>query len=90
MAGDKGIRFDLIPGKVEFDYVNWRGQDHHYVIVTESFVFGMYGEGVIPEWHLNGNVVTRDGDIRPEMGPTRRRSFLLHKMRNLRSVPDGS
>jgi hypothetical protein len=66
---------------IKFRYTNWRGVEHIYVIQPESIEFGPYDndgrkEGGLKHWVLHGNVVTRDGDPRPEMNP-RRRTFLL-------------
>lgn len=76
---------------IEFDYVNWRGEPHHYVIDIESLEFGAYGpEGktgpdVKPRWVMNGFVILRDGKPRdvPE-GETNRRTFLMEKMENVK------
>jgi hypothetical protein len=70
-----------------FEYINWRGVLHVYVIrpdVVEAqrLTFGKPD----PKWYLNGQVVTRDGDPRPEMGDNRRRSFELTKIRKLTEV----
>lgn len=72
---------------LEFDYVNWRGDDHHYVIEPEGLTWEEYPGDVSPEgWFVHGMVVTRDGDPRKDMGPARRRSFRLVKMKNLMEV----
>lgn len=75
---------------VQFDYVNWKTNDYHYVIEIESVEFGPYGRAdprdtdrSVWHWLLHGTVVTRDGDPRPEMGPTRRRSFIIERIRDL-------
>jgi hypothetical protein len=62
--------------RLKFRYRNWRGVEHEYVIEPESVTFGTPDH----RWYLNGEVVTRDGDPRPEMGPTRRRSFHLAEL----------
>lgn len=70
-----------------FDYVNWKGEDHNYVIeecrYTPSYPSPVH-EG---HWVIHGDVVTRDGDTRPTMGPTRRRTFEILKMRNIKEIP---
>lgn len=76
---------------IKFTYVNWRGDEHEYVIKLESLEYGHYGEhgstGSVGEmnWVLHGHVVTRDGDPRPDMG-TRRRTFLLNKIQDPRDA----
>lgn len=73
---------------LEFVYTNHDGIDYAYVIEPESI-------GFIPEssvrvdaghWVLHGQVVTRAGDPRPEMGSNRRRTFVLINMRHTREV----
>lgn len=79
---------------LRFRYRNWRGFDHLYVIDPDRIECGPYDasgkhdERVGDElaWVLHGWVVTRDGDPRPEMGPTRRRTFLLGQVRELVEV----
>lgn len=77
------------PKLVKFLYRNWRGDLHWYVVKPESIEFGPHdnhGTGARPEsewnWVFHGEVVTRDGDARPDMG-TRRRSFLMGTMERL-------
>lgn len=81
-----------IPGQiVKFCYTNWRGTDYEYVVEVESFQYGRFQKGGIgcePDprvWVLHGQVVSRDGDERPEMNP-RRRTFLLHDVRDLEVI----
>jgi hypothetical protein len=83
------FKFDVTGTRVEFDYTNWHQEDHHYVVDCESIEFGPYHAGGLDQspgakavWVLNGNVVTRDGDRRDGMGPTRRRTFILNDIRN--------
>jgi hypothetical protein len=89
----------VTPKLLKFDYKNWKGEEHTYVIaldMRDAFRMqfmkpGVLGREVSAEemtWHVSGNVVTRDGDPRTEMGPTRRRSFILTKMRNIEEVED--
>lgn len=77
---------------IEFDYVNWRGDDHRYVITVESFEFRPYLDSHqpdpagTPQWVVHGHVITRDGDTRPELAGhpgNRRRTFLMSIMRNV-------
>lgn len=75
---------------VEFEYDNWRGNNHKYVVMIESIKFertpvGPPGSSEHQEmFALHGWVITRDGDSRPDMGPTRRRTFILQKIKNFR------
>jgi hypothetical protein len=77
------------PKLVKFLYRNWKGDLHWYVVKPESIELGPYdqhGSGARPveeyQWVFHGEVVTRDGDTRPDMG-TRRRSFLMGTMERL-------
>ena len=75
--------------QLEFQYLNYHGRNHVYLIEVEGmdFKLGVRTESAIEDaWYINGNVVTRDGDTRPEMGPTRRRSFRLDRMHSIREV----
>lgn len=91
------------PRILRFQYKNWRGDEHEYVVD-----FGHPGtnctlelddmgdpenEGIDAterETHLllSGHVITRDGDPRPEMDPSRRRSFLVREMRNIKPAEE--
>jgi hypothetical protein len=81
---------------LKFRYVNWRGDDHEYVIIPSH-----RGVKSPPGFHasptsmshdtnhlmLSGDVVTRDGDPRPDMDATgRRRSFVIVNMREIEEV----
>lgn len=82
--------------ELEFDYLNHRGIRYTYVITPESLQFGWWhpdGGGIVPErrrgectplWVLSGDVITRDGDKRPDMG-TRRRTFVFDKIQHPRN-----
>lgn len=78
---------------IEFDYVNWRGEDHHYLVEVEGVECGPYDAGGThaahsPDdvhWVMNGIVVTRDGEVR-ETQDNGRRTFLLGKIRNIGEV----
>ena len=79
------------PRHLKFKYVNWRGDDHEYVIEVEAVAYGKYDSagadrGNPENWVIHGMVITRDGSSRPDMGPTRRRTFLLNKIRNPEEV----
>lgn len=67
-----------------FRYVNWHGHAHDYVIQVESLEWALVDNSdyanIRWQWIIHGSTITRDGDTRPEMGPTRRRSFLLDKI----------
>lgn len=76
---------------LEFDYKNWHDKEHHYLIRVETVEHGPYdekgaGPGKGPNWVVHGDVLMRDGDPRDDMEPTRRRTFLLSKIKNLVSV----
>ena len=71
------------PFILEFDYVNWKGDPHRYVIKTESLTYGQPDK----HWYINGDLITRDGDPREDMGPTRRRSFKVSAILNPRWRP---
>lgn len=78
---------------IQFEYENWRGEQHEYVIEPESVVLGLYDAGGSHrdspnrednlQLVLHGMIVTRDGDTRPHLG-SRRRTFLIRKMRAIR------
>jgi len=80
------------PRHLKFRYVNWRGDDHEYVIEVEAVAFGKYDSaGAGPtvhtgNWVIHGAVLTRDGDTRPDLGNNRRRTFLISKIRNPEEV----
>lgn len=73
---------------LHFHYVNWRGDPHDYVVLVEGIAYGRYNasgvDDTVKNWVLHGVVVSRDGDIRPEMGDSRRRTFLLSKIEQLK------
>ena len=68
---------------LSFSYVNWREDLHDYVILPES---GSLQYDRTKGWMISGEIVTRDCDTRPDMGPARRRTFMLTGMRNVRAV----
>jgi hypothetical protein len=63
---------------LKFDYNNWKGEDHTYLIepIVHDFTF-MDGY-----WMLSGNMVERDGEQR-DVG---RRTFRLAQMKNVEQV----
>jgi hypothetical protein len=76
---------------IEFDYVNWRDEPHHYAIDIESIEYADYGPkgkvgpDVKPRWVMHGSVILRDGKPREvPKGETNRRTFLMEKMGNLK------
>lgn len=87
-----------VPKLLRFRYKNWKGQEYEYVIAPDrnpGTRLQYLSPGVpdrdydaLPTWHLSGSIVTRDGDPRVEMGPTRRRSFILTRMQNIEEVED--
>jgi hypothetical protein len=86
---NESVRLTIsIDGDILFRYVNWRGEDHLYLVTPESVAYGVYDGNGQPtghircyRWVLHANVRQRDGDPRLEMGPTRRRTFLLEKIK---------
>lgn len=68
---------------LRFYYVNWKDEDHEYVIEPTGAGIAVddynFGRPV-----LHGNVVFKDGKP-PDRQPTRR-TFVLVKMRNVREV----
>lgn len=79
------------PKLVRFEYTNYKDERHTYVIKPESIEFAPYPDngsrtaeylGRDPVWLFHGEVVTRDGDTRPDMG-TRRRTFVLNGIERL-------
>jgi hypothetical protein len=77
---------DPEPMLVQFVYINWHGHQHTYVVLPESIEFGRPGDATDPdeqEWMFHGELVTRDGDTRPHMFPSRRRSFRVRDMVNV-------
>lgn len=75
---------------LRFDYTNWRGHDHTYVIDPAAGrnpgLHAMVDAERADYWGISGQVITRDGDPRREMGDNRRRTFALVKMRNVEEV----
>jgi hypothetical protein len=74
---------------LRFDYVNWHGRLHTYLIEPESIEFGEDHPEELHrgKWLLHGMVVTRDGDPRTkEMGDNRRRSFIFERLRGISQV----
>lgn len=78
---------------LKFIYVNWNGEEHEYVIEPESLEYKEVSwssnkTGQYSGFHhvVNGMVVTRDGDPRPEMGNNRRRTFIIAKMQVIKEL----
>lgn len=74
---------------LRFDYVNWHGRLHTYVVEPESITidYKHAQDDHRGKWLLNAMVVTRDGDPRAEaMGDNRRRSFIFERLRSLSQV----
>jgi len=71
--------------QLKFRYKNWRGVDHEYVVE-------LTGAGVgVDDYNrdrpvVHAEVVTRDGDRRPEIGQNRRRTFVISEMRDMEEV----
>lgn len=87
------LTFDYVEGGpiyIKFCYKNWRGNYHEYVIEPKTVEFGYYhgdvnGDDEGPMWLLHGELLTRDGDERTDMGD-RRRSFIVGKIDELERV----
>lgn len=78
---------------VRFQYLNWRGIDHEYLIVVEGFEivrkhphYPDAASEAPPRVVMHGHVVMRDGDPRRNMGHTRRRTFVVTGLRNLEVI----
>lgn len=71
--------------RLQFDYVNWRGDLHQYTIRVEGVSFGAGGEHA-DCWMLNGLVDLRDGKPRAEFEVAQRRSFVFVDIKNLVEV----
>lgn len=74
---------------LRFDYKNWKGEDHRYVIQLDerrghaiSFDTSRHMEHD-PGWYIHGYCVERDGKVREGLP---RRSFRLTDMRNIEEV----
>lgn len=81
--------------EIEFRYLNWRGDEHTYVLRIESIEFGYYGGHSEPgneeEWLMSGLNISRDGESRKN-SPTAgwpRRTFRMSEMREVKKVSDG-
>lgn len=82
--------------RIMFDYTNWKGRHYTYVIDVESIEWARYHPDEARydvsanyAWTLNGHIVTRDGDLRPELGSSpgnRRRSFLISGLERVEEV----
>lgn len=70
-----------------FNYTNWQGDDHYYVVEPVSIGVGVSESADdVGKLVLHARVITRDGDIREELGNYRRRTFAVEKIRDLRGV----
>ena len=66
---------------MRFEYTNWRGEDHEYVVRPESLDCVNYMHGKDKElmvWVMHAWVITRDKESRPG-----RRTFILNGLRNV-------
>jgi hypothetical protein len=66
--------------RVKFEYVNWHGRRHEYVIDVKTIELQRDDGKLV--WTLNGDTVTRDGRPRLDMG-SRRRTFVLDEIKQL-------
>lgn len=75
---------------LNFDYVNWRGEDHNYVVDFAAGHNPGITQGSGDRVTLSGQVLLRDDKVRTELIGTvhataaPRRSFDIEKMRNVR------
>jgi hypothetical protein len=74
-------------GVLEFDYTNHHGNLRHYIVDFAAghkpgFTAGLGGRLST----VSGTLISRDGDIRPGMWPSRRRTFIASEMENVRRV----
>lgn len=64
--------------KLRFRYVNWKNDEHEYLVTPEDIVFGDYPPGEHEfHWFMNALVHEKDGSRRSK---PLRRSFLLSKL----------
>lgn len=71
---------------LQFEYTNWRGEEHLYVIDPEERLqFFAPIDATVETWFLSGTVQMMDGHDR-EGHP--RRSFELAKIRYLRHIQE--
>jgi hypothetical protein len=72
------------PSTLAFDYTNWCGDRYRYVVDFKA------GHAPGPTRYegdpaLAGQLITRDGDTRPDM-LTRRRTFVIDRMENVEVI----
>lgn len=71
--------------RIQFDYVNWKGEDHNYVVNVAGFEIQLAGysgeDGARISMHAYP--IMRDGLPRDSA----RRTFMAEKIRNLAIVP---
>lgn len=76
--------FNIEPGThVQFDYENWRGERHTYIVAVEGFEWGEFASSGKSGTHMvmHGYVAYRDGKARPGVHP--RRTFVVEKLENM-------
>lgn len=73
---------------VQFDYTNWRGDEHTYRVAIESISYGPHSADDLEEsvWQLHGYVTQRDGVSRLKQDANSRRSFKLFGIRDMKVV----
>lgn len=72
--------------KLRFNYTNWRGEDHEYLVEPETIQFmtsvpAREDADDEPHWVLNAGVIARDGKSREG-----RRSFILAHLREVQEI----
>lgn len=74
---------------LQFVYTNHDGDTHTYVIKpTGADTLSPVGSDAEELPVLHGDVITRDGDPRLDMDPTRRRTFVIADMAAIENVPE--
>lgn len=72
---------------LKFEYINWRGEHHTYLVDVEGFEYGPYEAGGhsrdgSKRFVMHAHVIERDGAARPG-----RRTFLLTGLMNVEERP---
>lgn len=78
---------------LRFDYINWRGELHTYVIKPLRLNWGKCkchrSNPDLESWNITGVVVTRDGDARAGLGTepgNRTRTFAVTRMIGMEEI----
>jgi hypothetical protein len=69
---------------LRFNYKNWRGEEHEYLIDPEPHSLGLRWEGDHEgSWVISGRCLLRDGEQRPDWP---RRTFKVVDMKDVEEV----